>query len=335
MASTNSSAAVNPALLTYNNVLLHHVPNLYAPSALVAILAGAIAWGIMLSELAYNVGFDLRLIRSPGWSRPLRAATRSAYFITRIGAFINLTLSLIYSNVPGLSCKPFYASMRATWYLSVVCVDFIFFTRTLTLYGWPKRLWIPLLFFSSVYIILGGYDTANWGTPFQIPASNFCGYWSANARDGRLLHKLYLFQYSLSLAVDTVVLVLTCLRLASASESSGHSWQTTSGHSVGAITVQGMNMSQVLIVQGFVLYGSLEACHLGIVLVYFLSDYQQSWASMVFTLVILIKTLTSSTLVRLTSDAVQKTRAQPTSQRIYYSDEVKSPAPASEQSQIV
>lgn len=304
------------ALTTFNNVLLHHVPNAYAPSALFAILMGAMAWAVMACELAYNNKFDRDLLTSPGWRYPLRAATRAIYFVMRLGCMLNLTLSLVYQNVPGLDCVPFYGSLRVTWYLSVICVDFIFYTRTMALYGWQKKIWIPVTVATCFYVTLGAYNTARWGTPFQIPKSDFCGFITTDIRKHDQLQVTFLVQYASSLTMDTVVLVLTCLRLwkTPASDRAGASWKTQSGRPLSQVPRN--SISRALIIQGFILYGSLELSHLALVLVYFAADYTQAWSSAVYTMILLLKVVTASILVRLTSEAVRKTQLDPTSQTV-------------------
>jgi sensor c-di-GMP phosphodiesterase-like protein len=60
----------------------------------------------------------------------------------------------------------------------------------------------------------------------------------------------------------------------------------------------------------------LELSHLALVLVYFAADYTQAWSSAVYTMILLLKVVTASILVRLTSEEVRKTQLDPTSQTV-------------------
>lgn len=304
LVARKNSALLTADMLTYGDVVFHHLPNFYAPSALAAMLVHAVGLGLILNDLLSNFSFDKRLISSPGWSNPLKVLNRMAYFILRFGTALDLVLVLIYSNVAGLPCSSYFRAIKAAWYMTIVCVDFIFVTRTLALYGWPKKLYIPIGTLTLTYMCLGMYNTWAWGYAVEVPGSQFCAYISQDPRE-EPIKTIFPVYYGVAIATDTIILVLTCLRLATMPQRSSrhnNSMDTQNPHTLRQLPTLG----STLLVQGFVLYGAMEGTRLSIILIFYLADYRQSWTLLVLGLAVTIKALTASVLVRQTSNVARQ-----------------------------
>jgi hypothetical protein len=304
IAARHEPPIVTASMISYGDVIFHHLPNFYAPSALVAMLVHAVGLGLILNDLLSNFSFDKRLLCSPGWSNPLKALNRLAYFLLRFGTAIDLILVLIYSNVEGLPCTPYFRAIKSAWYLSILCVDFIFVTRTLALYGWPKKLYIPIGLLTLTYASLGMYNTWAWGYSVEVPASNFCAYISQDPRD-EPIKTIFPVYYGVAIFTDTIILILTCMRLATLPQrtrGSSNSMELQNPHTLKRLPT----LSSTLLVQGFVLYGAMEGTRLAIILVFYLADYRQSWTLMVLGIAVTIKALTASVLVRQTSNVARQ-----------------------------
>jgi hypothetical protein len=293
------------AMMTYNNVVFHHLSNFYAPSALAAVIAVSIGFGIIATDIAFHLGFDIRLVRSPGWLQPLKALNRLAYFLMRMTSILYLGLLLYFVNIQGNDCAPFFDGLFAIWYTSVVCMDFIFIARAVSLWAWKLPIAIPIFALYLSYSILGAANIAHWGDAVQLPGTGFCGYVSQPPEAQPLRTRLNVY-FALALTSDTTILVLTCIRLAGRSSGQLKSAWSSEKNAIS----KPRRISQQLLVQGFVLYGSLVVSKIGFILAYYLSDYRQSWNVMVFAMHITLNTVTAGILVRQTSDTVRKSQHQ-------------------------
>lgn len=309
--------------MPFGDISLLHVPNMAAVSVLCTMLVYAFGLGALLLDIVAHLWFDGRLLCDPGWSDPLKAVNRLAYFICRYGALTNMLLTIVYMNLPGLACKPFLDVSRVIWCTALLACDFIFLLRTLALYGWSCKLTVAVSTLFISYAVVSYYLVLKSGFGMRVPGSTFCSF---QPRDNHAqpLWALYLVHSIVSFSLDTAILVLTCVRLGGRPRHVGTAsmrrfltyWRdskrdTTSTNDFGAHTT---SLSSDLIRQGVLLYGCQVANRLAFIVVHYCVDYRSSYQLMICGLVITLDSITAGALLRQTSAAVRHTKHSQQSQ---------------------
>jgi hypothetical protein len=281
----------------FNNLPYHYYSNFYAPSVLATSLINALCLGVVLFDSCVNVRFDLYLVRSSGWRRPIKIINRLSYFSVRLLVILYLVLMTCYLNLESKGdCSLYFRSIFVIWYMAIALIDIIFLTRTLALYEWHRLLTIGLVSLYCAYVGLALHGISRWGHAFRLGATQFCSYASEVPTPSYMERQFKAF-FALTTFFDVVILVLTCKRLAA--QDDGATRQTS-------------RLSRTLFIQGFILYGSLLTMKLAFIFFHYLTDYRQSWILFGMGLGVTTAYITASILVRQTSNVVQQQATCPT-----------------------
>lgn len=197
-------ASLSSDLTTYNNIVLHHVPNALAPGLLAAMLVYALCLGAISWELILNIPYDFSLLRKPGWKEPVKIANRLCYYGSRYGAFVFLLITIVYMNLPGSNCFAYARAINVMWLLPLILVDFLFITRTLALYSWYKPLVLIMSFLYVTYVALCLYSVILFGDGYRIPGSSFCAYQTRSTRD-QPHASIFIAYWTVCIFIDTMV----------------------------------------------------------------------------------------------------------------------------------
>jgi hypothetical protein len=313
-----SSAGVDPQMLQYNNIVLHHVPNALAPGLLAAMLVYAFCLGIIFLEVLGNIGYDYALLKRKGWSEPIKASNRFAYFLSRYGAFVFLTMTIIYMNNSTSSnehCRRFAIGVNVMWILPLIFVDLIFVQRTLAVYGWHRAM---VAFLGTIYVCysaLSIYAIVEFGYGYQIPNSQFCAY-QVRPTNVQPHAGVFIGYISLTILLDTLILTLTTHRLIEGgllnlpnlivSKSSDlrrdRAARKAAGHATGEISLSGL-----LLRQGVGYFIILEGSRLAFLIVYYTLNNSTSYQILVSGILGTVGPVMAGMLFRQTSEAVKRT----------------------------
>lgn len=157
-------------------ISLHHVPNKQAPSLLANMLLLSFGLGLITMELFGNITYDIQLIKKEGWKEPMKASNRISYLCCRYASAAFLILTILFLNVPGVDCRKTGRAINILFWFALILADFIFFQRTLAVYGWRRNVVIPLSIGMFSYAVMSLYSIIYFGVGYEIPFSEFCGY---------------------------------------------------------------------------------------------------------------------------------------------------------------
>lgn len=301
--------------LQFNNVVFHFVPNPQAPGLLAAMLVFAFCLGVLTLELVSNFFYDLSLLRRPGWREPIKASNRIAYFLCRYGAFVFLLLTVIYMNMPGNNCHAYAKAINVMWGIPLIFVDLIFVQRTLAVYGWDRRVGVPLGLLYTAYVGLCTYSVVEFGYGYRIPGSTFCAY-QVLPTDVQPHSTVFIVYICTTIFLDSLVLLLTAHRLMEGGLAnvfhlivtkstvlrSNKAARKAAGHDVGEVSLSGLLMRQGL---GYFIV--LEGARLAFLIVYYVLSSSTSYQVLVCAVLAMIGPVMAGMLFRQTAEAVKRT----------------------------
>jgi len=189
--------------LGFGDVAMHHVPNKLAPSFQACLIVYAFCTGVMALEILTNLQYDWELARRRGWNEATKCLNRIAYFTCRYSSLIFLIVTLVYLVTSGLPCHSYAIGINVVCILPLVSVDFIFMQRTVAIFGWNRAMSVLLYGLYIIDLGLGIAAIAWFGYGYQIPGSNFCGYFTSTT--GQPHASLFIAYCTILILLDTLV----------------------------------------------------------------------------------------------------------------------------------
>ncbi|PWN34119.1 uncharacterized protein FA14DRAFT_161642 [Meira miltonrushii] len=304
----------------FGDVSLHHVPNAQAPSLLANMLLLSFGLGLITMELFGNVAYDIRLIKKEGWKEPMKASNRISYFLCRHGSAAFLILTILFLNVPGMNCKQTGKVINILFWLALILADFIFFQRTLAVYGWRKNVVIPLTIGMISYAGMSLYSIIFFGQGYQIPFSDFCGYQVLSIYD-QPHATIFIVFICLMLIFNTVILLLCTHKLMEGGLTNTFALISTksqdllkskeerkaAGHDVGEFFI-----SNLLLRQGIGYFLILVLSYILFLTLYYTlgKDNTTSYQVLCVTEMVVVGPLVAGLMFRQTSEALNRSRSR-------------------------
>lgn len=304
----------------FGNVSLHHVPNKQAPSLLANMLLLSFGLGLITMELFGNIAYDIRLLKKEGWKEPMKASNRISYFFCRLGSAAFLILTILFLNVPGMDCKRTGRVINILFWFALILADFIFFQRTLAVYGWRRDIVISLSIGMLSYAVMSLYSIIYFGIGYQIPLSEFCGYQVASIYD-QPHGTIFIIFICLMLVFNTAILLLTTHKLMEGGLTNTFALISTksqdllkskeerkaAGHDVGEFFI-----SNLLLRQGIGYFLILVLSYIVFLTLYYTlgKDNTTSYQVLCVTELVVVGPLVAGLMFRQTSEALSRSRSK-------------------------
>ncbi|EPQ25888.1 uncharacterized protein PFL1_06562 [Pseudozyma flocculosa PF-1] len=270
-------------------IIFDAVPIEDAESFLLLIVIYSICLGMVVLEFFSHIGFDIQLIRKPGWTDPAKFVSRTAYLLVRTcpAAFLSLVLVYLTTQFDNCSIVPLTFNILAMIILDSVLL--IFLQRTMALYSWKRKVVVPLTVMYCIVFALSCVSLPQLGVGRRIPNSRYCAY--DTRRDLTRILVVNIVYKSSSMILDFTLLIMTMHRLVDGGLKSlftGRKGINTMSHS---------DLSSFLLRQGLHFYGLQTATEIVFISIYF-STQQVSYQVLGSALLLSIPPITAGNAFR-------------------------------------
>lgn len=207
-ATTPPSAAMAAA---QPEIIFNVLPPAAGKSFMVLLIVMCLCLGAVTVEMFNHIGFDIRLIRKPGWNRPAKLISRLAYLSCRYLSVISLTLVVLFLSIKSENCKGMAEAFNILGMILLDSVSLVFVQRTMALYGWKPKIVVPLTLYYFVVLAAAAVCIPFYGVGYRIPGTEFCAY--DTRRDLTRTLVANIVYKSLGMGLDIIMLLLTLHRL--------------------------------------------------------------------------------------------------------------------------
>lgn len=200
------------AMAPTSPVLIFQVlPPSQSVSFLVLLLTMCICLGVVIAEIYNHIAFDIDIICKPGWTHPAKCISRCAYLICRYVSAACLIMVICFMTLKISDCKapPLAFSLLGMFLWD--SVSLLFLLRTMALWGWDRRVTVPLGAYYLLVLVAAIVCVPFYGEGIRIPGTQFCAF-ETKRDETRSLISTVVYK-TIHMMFDLVMLLLTLHRL--------------------------------------------------------------------------------------------------------------------------